>query len=89
MSQKDIDALSSIRAALVAERRAAAVAGDAETVIRAQANIALVDAALMDEQAIGQHEKDEVAHTRAIKRVPDGSNIEEISLVADPIRISD
>jgi hypothetical protein len=89
MSQRDIDALSSIRATLVGERRSAADAGDSETVIRVQRDIGLIDAALLDEQALGQHEKDEIAHTRAMRRVPDASKIPEISLVADPIRVSD
>ena len=89
MSQKDVDALGSIRATLVAERRSAAESGDADTVIRVQRDIGLIDAALLDEQALGQHEKDEIAHTRAMRRVPDGSKIPEISLVADPIRVSD
>jgi len=89
MSQKDIDALSSIRAMLVTERRAAATAADAATVIRIQQDIGLVDAAISDEQALGQHEKDELAITRAMKRVPDGHNVEEISLIDDPIRVSD
>jgi hypothetical protein len=89
MSQKDIEALSSIRATLVAQRRAAAVGGDTDTVIRVQRDILQVDAAMLDEQALGQHEKDEIAHTRAMKRVPDARNVPEISLVADPIRVSD
>lgn len=89
MSQKNIDALTRIRATLVSDRRSAAASGDAETVIRIQKDIAHVDAAVSDEQALGQHEKDELAITRAMKRVPDGSNVEEISLIDDPIRISD
>jgi hypothetical protein len=89
MSQQDIDALTSIRSALVAERRAAAAAGDGQTVIRIQRDIALVDDAISDEQALGQHEKDELAITRAMKREPDASNVEEISLIDDPIRVSD
>ena len=89
MSQKNIDALNRIRATLVSDRRSAAASGDAETVIRIQKDIAHVDAAVSDEQALGQHEKDELAITRAMKRVPDGSNVEEISLIDDPIRISD
>ncbi len=89
MSQQDIDALTSIRSTLVAERRSAAGSGDSQTVIRIQHDIALVDAAISDEQALGQHEKDELAITRAMKREPDGHNVEEISLIDDPIRISD
>jgi hypothetical protein len=89
MSQKDIDALTDIRTALVADRRSAAAKGDAATVIRIQHDIGEVDSAILDEQALGQHEKDELAITRAMKRVPDGHNVEEISLIADPIRISD
>jgi hypothetical protein len=89
MSQQDIDALASIRTALVAERRAAAGAGDAQTVIRIQRDIALVDHAILDEQALGQHEKDELAITRAMKQEPDAHNVEEISLIDDPIRVSD
>jgi hypothetical protein len=89
MSQKDIDALESIRASLVSERRAAAEAADATTVIRIQHDLALVDAAILDEQALGQHEKDELAITRAMKRVPDAGNVDEISLLDDPIRMSD
>lgn len=89
MSQKDIDALSSIRATLVSQRRAGANAGDPETVVRIQRDIALVDAALLDEQALGQQEKDGEAYTRAMKRVPDGRNVAEISLMTDPIRVSD
>jgi hypothetical protein len=89
MSQHDIDALNAIRAALVSERRAAALASDAEAVIRIQRDLGLVDSAILDEQALGQHEKDELAITRAMKRVPDASNVEEISLLDDPIRVSD
>jgi len=89
MSMQDIAALNHIRATLVSNRRSAATAGDSETVIRIQRDLALVDAAISDEQALGQHEKDELAMTRAMKRVPDGSKIDEISLLADPIRVSD
>jgi hypothetical protein len=89
MSQNDIDALASIRHGLVTERRTAAAAGDAPTVIRIQRDITLIDAAISVEQALGQHEKDELAITRAMKREPDASNLEEISLIDDPIRISD
>ena len=89
MSTQDIDALNAIRDTLVSDRRSAAAAGDAETVIRIQRSLALVDAAVSDEQALGQHEKDELAMTRAMKRAPDASKIDEISLVADPIRLSD
>ena len=89
MSQKDIDALNEIRSRLVADRRAAASSGDAQAVIDIQRDIGLVDAAITDEQALSQHEKDELAMTRAMKRVPDGRNVEEISLIDDPIRVSD
>jgi len=89
MSQKDIDALNDIRVTLVADRRAAALSGDTQTVIRIQGELALVDAAISDEQALGQHEKDELAITRAMKRVPDGRNVEDISLIDDPIRVAD
>ena len=89
MSQKDIDALNDIRATLVSDRRAAAISGDAATVIRIQGELALVDNAIADDQALGQHEKDELAIRRAMNRVPDASKIQEISLIADPIRVSD
>jgi hypothetical protein len=89
MSQNDIEALTTIRHDLVSARREAAAAGDAQSVIRVQRDIALVDAAIMDEQALGQQEKDEIAMTRAIKREPDVHNVTEISLIDDPIRISD
>jgi hypothetical protein len=89
MSQKDIDALSELRTTLVSDRRMAAAEGDADAVVGLQTKIDVVDAAIADEQALGQHEKDEVAITRAMKAVPDGSNVEEISLLADPIRVSD
>ncbi len=89
MGQKEIDALAKIRAMLVKERRAAAAAADSAAVIRIQQDLPLVDAAIRDEQALGQHEKDELATTRAIKRAPDGSNVKEISLLDDPIRVSD
>lgn len=89
MSQQDIDALAMIRSSLVSERRAAARASDAAAVIRIQRELAFVDAAILDEQALGQHEKDELAITRAMKRTPDASNVEEISLLDDPIRVSD
>ena len=88
MSQKDIDALGAIRARLVSDRRAAAAVGDAPAVIRIQQDIGFVDAAISDEQALSQHEKDELAIIRAMKRVPDGRNVEEISLIDDPIRVS-
>lgn len=89
MSQQDIDALAMIRSSLVSERRAAARASDAAAVMRIQRDLAFVDAAILDEQALGQHEKDELAITRAMKRTPDASNVEEISLLDDPIRVSD
>lgn len=89
MSQKDTDALVTLRAALVSERRAAASAGDAKTVIRIQHEVALIDAAISDEQALGQQEKDDFATTRALRRAPDASNIKEISLMDDPIRVAD
>lgn len=88
MGQRDIDALGSIRAGMVAERRAAAVAGDAGAVTRIQHDLALVDAAISDEQALGQQEKDELAIGRAMRRTPHGG-VEEISLLDDPIRVSD
>ena len=84
-----MDALGSIRAGLVTERRAAAAAGDAATVIRIQHDLTLVDAAISDEQALGQHEKDELAIGRAMRRVSHGGDLEEISLLDDPIRVSD
>ena len=89
MGQQDIDALATIRSELVSERRTAARASDAASVIRIQHDLALVDAAILDEQALGQHEKDELAMTRAMKRVPDAGNVDEISLLDDPIRMSD
>jgi len=89
MSQNDIDALRSIRASLVTERRTAAAAADAQTVIRIQRDIAMIDAASSDEQALGQHEKAEQAITRAMRRVPDPRNVEEVSLLNDTIRVSD
>ncbi|MGN6490178.1 MAG: hypothetical protein ACTHLT_20460 [Devosia sp.] len=89
MSQHDINALTSIRTALVTERRAAAGSGDAQAVIRIQRDLGLVDQAIADEQALGQHEKDELAITRAMKQEPDARNVEEISLIDDPIRVSD
>lgn len=89
MGQPDIDALATIRSELVSERRTAARASDAASVIRIQHDLALVDAAILDEQALGQHEKDELAMTRAMKRVPDAGNVDEISLLDDPIRMSD
>ena len=89
MGQPDIDALATIRSELVSDRRTAARASDAAAVIRIQHDLALVDAAILDEQALGQHEKDELAMTRAMKRVPDAGNVDEISLLDDPIRMSD
>ena len=89
MSHKDISALQHIRSDLVTRRRDAALAGDAEAVIHAQQKVALIDAAISDEQALGQHEKDELAISRAIKREPDTSKVDEISLIDHPIRISD
>lgn len=89
MGQPDIDALATIRSELVSDRRTAARASDAASVIRIQHDLALVDAAILDEQALGQHEKDELAMTRAMKRVPDAGNVDEISLLDDPIRMSD
>ena len=89
MSQKDTDALVVMRAALVSERRAAANASDAKTVIRIQHEIALIDAAISDEQALGQQEKDDFATTRAMRRTPDARNVTEISLLDDPIRVAD
>lgn len=89
MSQKDTDALVAIRAMLVSERRAAASAGDPQTVIRIQRDVALVDAAILDEQALGQQEKDEFATTRSMRRSPEAKKLEEVSLLDDPIRLSE
>lgn len=89
MSQKDIDALVSLRAILVSERRAGAASADAEAVLRIQHQLVQIDAALSDEQALGQREKDELALNRAINRTPDGSNIGAISLVDAPIRVAE
>jgi hypothetical protein len=89
MSHKDISALHNIRTELVNRRRDAALAGDAEGVIHAQQKVALIDAAISDEQALGQQEKDELAISRAMKREPDGGNVEEVSLIDSPIRVSD
>jgi hypothetical protein len=89
MAQQDIAALETIRADLVAERRQAASNRDASGVIEAQNKLALIDLAISDEQALGQHEKDELAISRAMKRVPDADNVEEISLLDNPIRVSD
>lgn len=89
MSQKDLAALHNIRTELVTRRRDSARAGDAEAVIHNQQKVALIDAAIADEQALGQHEKDELAIAGAMKREPDASNVEEISLVDNPIRMSD
>jgi hypothetical protein len=89
MSQKDIAALENIRVELVTRRRDAALGGDADSVIHAQQKLALLDAAILDEQALGQHEKDELAMTRAMKREPDPTNVPEISLLDNPIRVSD
>jgi hypothetical protein len=89
VSQKDTDALVTLRAALVSERRAAASAGDAKTVIRIQHEVALIDAAISDEQALGQQEKDDFATTRALRRAPDTTKIKEVSLMDDPIRVAE
>jgi len=89
MTHKDIAALENIRASLVTRRRDAAQAGDAESVIHAQQKLDLVDAAIADEQALGQKEKDELAIARAMKRDPDPDNVDEISLIDNPIRVSD
>jgi hypothetical protein len=66
MTHKDISALHNIRTKLVTQRRDAAQAGDAESVIHTQQKVALIDAAIADEQALGQHEKDELAIARAM-----------------------
>jgi len=89
MSQKDLAALHNIRSELVTRRRDSALAGDPEAVIHNQQKVALIDAAIADEQALGQQEKDEQAIARAMKREPDAGNVTEISLIDDPIRVSD
>jgi hypothetical protein len=89
MAQKDIAALESVRTRLVTQRREAAAAGEIDMVIHTQQKLSLIDAAISDEQALGQHEKDELAIARAIKHEPDPNNVEEISLLDNPIRVSD
>ena len=59
MTQGNIRALHAVRDTLVDERRRAAKAGDATAVVAAQQQIEVLDAAIADERALGQAEKDE------------------------------
>lgn len=89
MTQGNIEALRRLRDNLVEQRRAAARGGDAEAVIEAQQNIVIIDAAIADERALGQAEKDEEAMGRAIKRGNPAGDIGEVSILSDAIKIAD
>lgn len=83
MTMGNIGALRTLRDTLVDQRRAAARAGDAEAVIAAQQHIVIIDAAIADERALGQAEKDEEAMGRAIKRSTSSADH------ADPTKLAD
>ena len=89
MTQGNIEALRRLRDNLVEQRRAAARGGDAEAVIQAQQHIVIIDAAIADERALGQAEKDEEAMGRAIKRGNPAGDIGEVSILSDAIKIAD
>lgn len=89
MTQGNIGALRTLRDTLVEQRRAAAKSGDAQAVIVAQQHIVIIDAAIADERALGQAEKDEEAMGRAIKRGNSNADIGEVSIIADPIKRAD
>lgn len=86
MTEGNIRALRQLREGIVARRRQAALAGDAESVIDAQKQVVLIDEAIADERALGQAQKDEEAMGRAMRQ--DGNkDIGEVSILSDPINI--
>lgn len=89
MTLGNIQALRNLRDALVERRRAAAKDGDAQAVIEAQQHIVIIDAAIADERALGQAEKDEEAMGRAIKRGNPAGDIGEVSIISDAIKVAD
>ncbi len=88
MTQGNIQALQEVRSTLVESRRRAAKAGNADDVVAAQRQIDVLDAALADERALGQAEKDEEAMGRAIRKGNDG-DIGDVSILSDAIKIAD
>lgn len=88
MTQGNIRALHAVRDTLVDERRRAAKAGDAAAVVAAQQQIEVLDAAIADERALGQAEKDEEAMGRAIRKGNDGDT-GEVSILTDAIKLAD
>ena len=88
MTQGNIRALRTVRDNLVEARRQAAHNADADGVVAAQQKIAILDAAIADERALGQAEKDEEAMGRAIKKSNPGT-IGDVSIVSDAIKLAD
>jgi hypothetical protein len=88
MTQGNIRALRTVRDNLVEARRLAAANADADGVVAAQLKIATLDAAIADERALGQAEKDEEAMGRAIKKGNQG-NIGDVSILSDAIKLAD
>jgi hypothetical protein len=89
MTEGNIKALRDLREVIVEKRRHAAAQGDVETVIATQQQVVLLDEAIADERALGQSQKDEEAMSRAVRPPNDRSNIGEVSIVSDAIKVAD
>jgi hypothetical protein len=89
MTEGNIRALKDLRDVIVEQRREAAGRGDIETVIATQQQVVILDAAIADERALGQTQKDEEAMGRALRRPDDQSSIGDVSIVSDAIKIAD